>query len=241
MTMRFGNLFAGAGLLAVLAATVGATPAAAQARALEVHLTPTLGWYTPIQNLATVPDDSQSVWSRVEPAPVLGLAAEAGLRSVPFLGARIGVRYAPSELALRRFDGFQSCGQDCGRARYTSEPLAPASLLLVTGDLLLRGPRMAAVQPYLAAGGGLKRYDFRQQELEGEAATVFAQDETRRTLHLGLGLDTRWKHYSLVTELGSHLSSFGEEVPSLIHPERMDPGERQLDLFLSVGLRVRAF
>jgi hypothetical protein len=239
--MRSGNLFALGALLAALTATVGASPAAAQARAVEVHLTPTLGWYTPVQNLATVPDDSERVWSRVEPAPVLGLAAEAGLRSVPFLGARVGLRYAPSELALRRFDGFQSCGQDCGRASYTSEPLAPASLLLVTGDLLLRGPRLAAVQPYVAAGGGIKRYDFRQQELEGEAAAVFAEDETRRTLHLGLGLDTRWKRYSLVTELGSYLSSFSEQAPSLIHPERMDRGERQLDLFLSVGLRVRAF
>jgi len=179
------------------------------------------------------------VAARIEPAPVFGVAADAGLSSMPFLGVRFSIRYAPSELALRRLDGFRSCGTDSERAAYSCEPLAPASLLFVTGDLMLRGPRLAAMQPYLAVGGGIKHYRFRHPELEGEAASVFAEDETRRTLHLGL--DTRWRRYSLVTEVGSYFSTFGEEVPSPIDPSRMDRGELQNDLFLSVGLRVPLF
>jgi hypothetical protein len=136
-----------------------------------------------------------------------GLTAELGL-PVRALSLRGGLMYVSSGLDARRFAGFESCGSDCDEAVYSSESIAGGRVFIAVADVVLRGPRIGPVQPYLLGGAGFKRYDFAQGELSGGYAAEYARDVTQRTSHVGLGTDVRIGSHSLVLEVSDYVGGF---------------------------------
>jgi hypothetical protein len=144
--------------------------------------------------------------------------------------------YVPSDLSIRRHTGFKSCGDHCERLTYTHDPVAPSSLLALTGDLLLRTPRIWRVQPYVLAGGGIKHYNFAQSKLSGEFAAAYERDVTDPTLHLGLGTDWRVGRYGITAEASNYFSMFDVQPGVQPSSEHM-----QNDILYRVGIRVPLF
>jgi serine/threonine protein kinase len=102
-----------------------------------------------------------------------------------------------------------------------------ADVLALVADVVYRPlPRIVLVQPYVMAGGGLKRYNFRDNT--GNLEDVLPGSSSDFTVHLGAGLDVGLGPIRLVGEVADYISWFRLE------------GDRnvQNDLFFMVGFRV---
>lgn len=236
MRFRIATIF----LLALLG--VPLTRAASQTGAPRVQLTPYVGWYSSVDDLRQVPDGTVNpdgtpgaAWTRLKPGPAVGLLAE--IRSpLSFVGLRGNLLYVSSDLSILRHTGFKSCGEHCREFTYTHDPIASSSLVALTGDLVLRMPRIWRVQPYVLTGGGIKHYNFAQSKLSGEFATAYERDVTDPTLHLGLGTDWRLGRYGVVAEISNYFSMFDVQPGEPANTEHM-----QSDITYTLGVRVPLF
>jgi hypothetical protein len=211
--------------------------AGAQSRRFDLKVIPTVGWYDPTQDLRPSPEAGSSEWTRMTAGPTIGLHAELGL-PLPVVGLRAGLMYAASDLAVRRFAGWERCGESCRRATYDADPITGSRILIAVGDLVLRGPHFRAVQPYLLAGGGIRHYDFGQEELVGEFATAYADDETQRIGHLGLGIDLGVGRYRFILEANDYIGEFAPGRTDASAPRYARGGKKQNDVAITAGFRI---
>lgn len=104
------------------------------------------------------------------------------------------------------------------------------SLLVLTGAAVIRPiPRLLAAEPYLLAGGGLRRFGF---ETADPAVEGVLRDQTRGAVHLGGGVDVMLGSLSAVVEVAGVVGRF--------EPGGEPPGDRRTmtDVFLTVGLAL---
>lgn len=103
---------------------------------------------------------------------------------------------------------------------------AEVDVVAITGDLVFRPlPRIVVVQPYLLAGGGVKRYSFKQ-----EGVTGFDDDRSNFTGHIGAGADLKLGPIAVLAEVSDYISSFKNEAT--------DDSKLQNDVFVMVGFRI---
>lgn len=209
-------------LLAVaLVSAASASDTIAQERGTPISVIPSAGWYTPTGDLTLV---SQQ-WLRMAPGPVLGLQAEARLPTGG-IAVRGGFGWVASELTRRRVLDDGTCGNNCPVVRDEFERVAGGQIYLAVADAVIHGPRFGPIQPYLLAGGGIKRYDFAQRDLQGEFARALQEGGMDLTTHVGLGLTLTVGPNTLLFEAGDYIS-------------RPEAGPRQNDVAVKAGVRVR--
>lgn len=218
--------------LAALLLFAGVSEAAAQAPRLT--LTPAAGLYYPTRDLGRVDEGGDAVPVFLDQSAMAGLSVEAAFPAFP-VQARGRILYAPrTHLVAERLVGEEPCGTGCTRFIYDQDELASGSVLVAVAEAVLRAPERFPLRPYLAAGGGLRRYAFAQDDLEGEFAEAFADDVSRFVAHVGVGFDVAVGRMGVNVEVGDHLGRY-----------RIDPGaggvgaeEMQHDLTASLGVRI---
>ena len=209
--MRSALLAAGAALLATTA-----TPAAAQVTSPRVALVATAGYFHPDQPLRSVPQDGGPVYSGLGSAAALGLAAEVRT-PVRGIAVRLSSSYTRPELEVGATP----------EERTTSRSTVSAVGL----DGVVRGPRFGPAQPYLLLGAWVRRYDFDQDALTGGAAETYADDETRRAGHAGVGVSWNVGRWAVLAEAGGWFGEFDDADEEVVRV-------RQQDFHLNLGVRV---
>jgi len=115
------------------------------------------------------------------------------------------------------------CRADCARSTVTS----------ATATLALRPlPRLILIQPYLLAGGGMKRYDFTKDDIRDEGLRAVLSEQNQLTGHLGGGVEVNLGALRLTGELSDLLSRFDDGRNA------STSDELQHDLFFTVGLVI---
>lgn len=212
--MRDARLKTTPGTLAPLVlavAALAAYPSSALAQG-GIRLIPQVGLYAPVSDLGTAADGAVEIGKR-ESTLGFGLALElAARRTVSF---RLnGVYGTESEVPV----DVVGC-TDCS---------ARSTVAAVTGSAVFRPlPNLIVVQPYLQAGGGLKRYDFDEDDARAEGVDAFVSDQNELTGQLGLGLEFGVLGFRMLIELSDFISGFDTEGGE---------GETQHDFFLTVGI-----
>lgn len=199
---------------AVTCLVLMSAPAVAQAPGFDLKLNPRIGLYQPLTNLA----DAPGAVAEMKGSLAIGLGAELQLGALPF-GLRANLDYATSSEV-----------QLSGGSVTTSES-PNATLLALVGDLMFRPlPKLIIVQPYLFAGGGVKKYDVSTSD------AVFAdlKSASDPTVHLGGGLDLGLGPLALNAEVGDYIS-WSDFQGSL---SGNSDTKTQHDLFLTVGLSI---
>lgn len=183
-------------------------PDSADAQALKVN--PRLGVYVPMTDLGEQTREGVAEAVALDNSLALGLGVEFRLPFIPF-NLRANLDYA-TETAVT--------------AEGLDDEVDRVSLLALTGDVVLRLPRLVVVQPYFFVGGGLKQYGFDRGDVEG------FRDASDPTLHLGGGLDLGFRSLSLTAQLSDYISWY-----------ELQDGDSQIqhDLFLSIGLAFGLF
>lgn len=180
----------------------------------QLRLLPQVGLYAPVSDVGTVGtgDGARTIGSR-ESSFAYGLAAELG--SADGTNFRLTVLYGT--------DG-EVPGADIGCTGATCE--ARSTVINLTGSFILRPlPRIVLVQPYLVAGGGLKRYDY---DFEGDTSLrdTLGDDANKLTGQLGVGADWTLGILNGTVEISDFVSGAILE----------DGGDTQHDFFLTIGV-----
>lgn len=196
------------GSMTVLAAAgILFTPALAGAQG--VALTPMAGAYIPASDLYELRESAEAARVDKEAAFGLALALELG----PVRGT---LAYATGATVNR-----SGVDETTGR-------LGDGSVLTATLGVALRPvPRILGLQPYLLAGGGLKRESYSFDEADGvpDPGSALEDDFTDPAAHIGLGMDLLLGHLGVVLEV----SDFVTLRDGDIGPH---------DAFVLVGLRL---
>jgi hypothetical protein len=186
------------------ALAAAASPAAAQIPGFGVRLVPKAGMYRPLGDLV----DGFRIQNKI----AIGLGAELKLPLIP-IGVRANVDYTPAS------DIEDDAGNRAGTVSLTN----------LVGDLMFRPlPGIIPVQPYLFAGGGVKKYKFR----DFTTATFGSDDNSSDpTLHAGAGVGLGIGPMSVVVEGGDYISRF----------KRLGDSKLQNDLYAMVGVKLGLF
>ncbi len=204
--MRWKGFSCAAAALVLMAAPVSAQ---------TISLLPKVGGFAPLSDL----QDANGGVQELKGSLAIGLAAELKLPVLPRL--RVGFDYATnSELS------------DSGIGATGTAP--NATLLAVTGDLVLRPLNAGPIRPYGLLGAGVKHYDISTDELtDPDLQAIFDHNQSNFTGHLGAGLDVGLGVLGVTVEASDYISRF-------------DPGDAgdskwQNDIFAMVGMRLGLF
>jgi hypothetical protein len=219
--MPFGSTWfhrTGALLLAGLLA-LSLLPQSAEA---QLRLLPSVGIYAPLADLGSIRETNGQV------------LVDAGRRDAT-LAFGLG-------LELGNPQGFASIRGQLGYATAADVPISAigcghcelrSTLLTTTAAVVLRPvPRLGAVQPFLVAGGGLKRYGFSREDLGTTGFIDGFRDQGRRTVQVGAGMQFTLGPVRPVVELSGYVSRF-EVDPGTEGREGSD--DRQTDLMLTIA------
>jgi len=196
--------------LTALVLVLARAPVEAQVPGVDLKLGVRAGIYRPAGDLAEFFGSS----ARLERGPAIGASAEFKLPLLP-LSLRGHIDYVlPTDALL---NGQRLTGGN--------------SLLMLTADLKFRmAPPLIPIEPYLFAGGGVKRYNF-----DDRFATALAtfSDRENLTVRVGAGLGLTLGRFSLVAEASNLLSRF--------HLDETDDSTLQNDIFGMIGLQFALF
>jgi hypothetical protein len=194
----------------------------------QLKVVPQVGLYAPVADLGEIRDNAGQTLvelGRRESTLALGVELEWG-RSESSLGVRGGVAHATrSEIPIQGV----GCA-DCS---------ARSSLTAVGAALVVRPfPQMALVRPLLLAGGGVLYHDFDDRQLREENWTDVLVNQSQPYLHLGMGTHLFLGPLTPQIEFSARVSGFdpGGGPPSVNPPQFMTSGDRQTNLFLTVGI-----
>ncbi len=198
---------------ALLAALLLFPPAPSSA---QIRLIPSVGVYTPFTDL---PSPSQAFdVGKKESTLAYGVAAEIGTPDKVSLRVNL-LRATDSEVPVSSF----GCDNDCARSTVTS----------ATATLVLRPlPRIVLVQPFLLAGGGVKRYDYTRQDFDDEGLGTLFSDKNLLSGHLGIGAELGFGPLHLTAELSDLLSRFSSDQAG------SGSNDLQHDVFFTLGLVI---
>ncbi len=200
---------------ALLACCLLAALAPEGARAQGGFLIFQAGSYVPTQDLGVLTDAG------------FGEAVEFGERERSFAYS-LGLELAVSG----PFSGRATLAYGTSADVVVEEGMCPEceasnNVLNATAALVFRPlPDGLAIQPYLLGGGGVKHYDLQSLDALNRSPL---QDQTRRTLLLGAGIEIRLGPMRVVTELSDYVSPIFADN---------DVEATQHDLFLTAGLML---
>jgi hypothetical protein len=198
-TFVFSVLYATASL-----AALGAGSVAAQVPGVGVRLVPKVGMYRPLGDLTELAGGAKT-----KDHLSVGIGAELKLPIVP-INVRANVEYLPHTDVMSDAD----------------VRVGSVSMTNLVADLMFRPlPGIIPVSPYLFAGGGVKKYDFRDFST---AILNSSDNSTEPALHVGAGVEFKLGVTGLVVEVGDYISRF----------ERAGKSKLQNDGFASLGVRV---
>lgn len=201
--------------LVLAVAALAGYPSSALAQG-GIRLIPQVGLYAPVSDLgrASSTEGAVEIGER-ESTLGFGLALELGARRTVSFRLN-GVYGTESEVPV---DGT-GC-TDC---------TARSTVAAVTGSAVFRPlPNLIVVQPYLQAGGGLKRYDFDEDDAQAEGVDAFVSDQNELTGQLGVGLEFNLLGFRALLELSDFISGFDAEGGE---------AETQHDFFLTLGIAL---
>ncbi|HEX9937651.1 MAG TPA: hypothetical protein VGB15_11035 [Longimicrobium sp.] len=202
-------------LTAAALALAAAAPGHAEAQTRPVTVIVGLG-PSHAARLGGLPGPQGPVQGRLLGAttPMLGIQAPTALRGV---GLRLAVQHSNPTLALQGEDGFVTSGH--------------VGVTTVTADAVIDLPHVLGARPYLLAGGGVRRYDFDEDDFRGSASPITPVDEMEPLLHLGAGVAWRVGRADLFAEASS--------VSTKFRTRGMDPGGRSVGTFgYTLGVRL---
>ncbi|MSR35633.1 MAG: hypothetical protein EXR95_03165 [Gemmatimonadetes bacterium] len=197
---------------AALAYALSATPAAAQMR-----LIPQVGLYSHFSSFPSVSAGARDL----KKSASLAFGASLELGRPDKVSFRVNVLHATDSAVPVGAIGCS--GSECARSTVSS----------ATGTLALRPlPNIILVQPYLLAGGGVKRYDFTKGDLQSEGLGSVLSDQNQLTGHLGGGIEVNLGLLRVTGEISDLLSKFdnGENTS--------ESDKLQHDMFVTVGLVI---
>ena len=204
-------------LLLCVTMSLGQAFAPVEAQA-QVRLIPQIGVYSAVEAPGSVQGVNGAYEiGKYESTTAYGAALEFG--GDQGVGFRVGGLYAPKAETVVSGLGCQ-----------TGCP-AGVDLLSVHGALVIRPlGRIFLVEPYLVAGGGLKRFDYNPEDLGDGIGQIFS-DESKGAGILGIGAAVGLGGAALTFELSDH---FHWADPNLdnVGRTRMD------DFFFTVGLAL---
>lgn len=182
----------------------------------QLRILPQAGLYAPVSDLGSVStvDGARTVGER-ESSFAYGAALELG----PADGTTFRIT------GLYGSDGELPVG-DVGCT--SAECSVRSTVVNLTGSVVLRPiPRLVLVQPYLVAGGGLKRYDY---DFDGDTSLrdALGDDANELTGQLGVGADWTLGIINGTVEISDFVSG------SVLD----DGGDTQHDFFVTVGLYI---
>jgi hypothetical protein len=182
---------------------VAGAPAYAQVPGINVHLGARAGIFSPMGALA------ESTEGELKLQRGLGIGASIEL-DIPLSPINVRANVDAAMGAKLELDGEEI-------------PDTEVDVIAITGDLVFRPlPRIVVLQPYLLAGGGVKRYSF--------STNVFSEDRSDFTGHIGAGADLKFGPISVLAEISDYISSFKNEGT--------DESKLQNDVFVMVGFRI---
>ncbi|HEV2130460.1 MAG TPA: hypothetical protein VGR27_05135 [Longimicrobiaceae bacterium] len=201
----------------------------AQQAPTRISLVPRIGVLTQAsafkQQWNDPPPEYRQVWRyRFQPDLVLGAAAEVETSALP-VGLRLEVNHAPSLRLKHEASSFGPPVYGDARADLTTGTVAA----LIEPDQAC----YQAICPRLLLGAGVKHYRFDALLLSDDTIYPFAEDQTRATLQLGVGIATRLAgRLSLIAEI----NDFSNRVV-LFNAD--DPSGRVHDTLATVGVALR--
>lgn len=159
-------------VLSTALALASALPAAAQIRIPPVQLVTGVG-YSQGTSLGFLGNRDGAAFAshRNAAAFQVGLQTPSGVRGVDL---RLSLQYSNPTLQMDKGD-------------LALEPVYRTGITTLTMDALVHLPRVIGARPYVLAGAGLKRYDFKQTYYRASNQPVVPDDEITPTLRLGAG------------------------------------------------------
>jgi len=178
----------------------------------QFRLIPKVGLYADVTDLGTV-DTADGIKDVGEHETSLAYGLSLDFGSYNTFGFRVtGLYGSDAEVPV---GGIGCSGTEC---------VLRTTVLGVSGDVVLRLlPPGSILRPYLAAGAGIKRYDF-EFSTDSQLDDAFG-DESKFSGVLGVGMD--WN-------LG--ILKGNVEVTDYISSSAIEDGDRQHDFFVTVGL-----
>jgi hypothetical protein len=110
-------------------------------------------------------------------------------------------------------------------------PLYTAAITTAGADVVVRGPRLLDVRPYVLAGAGLRHYAFSGPPAEQTDGTPFGNDALVPVAHVGAGLGWNVGRYELFLEASRYFDT-------LENSERFQRLNNNRERVLSVGVRI---
>jgi hypothetical protein len=215
MAFRAFKQTAAAALTVVAAGMVsGMMPGAAEA---QISLRPSVGMYVPVSELGQVEGVAGGVeLGKAESTLAYGVAVEFG-------SIRANLAYAGNSDIPVDGVGCETCS-------------ARSTMLAGTVALAIRPiPQVLFFQPYLLAGGGLKRYNFDPENFDEEGLDGILDDQNQFAGQVGLGLDFSLGGLGLFTELNDYISKVE------LAPDDQDfdwDSDLQHDMIWSLGISL---
>jgi hypothetical protein len=198
---------------AAVAALVLLPPRGADA---QLRVIPQIGVYAPFADLPSPSEAADA--GKKESTLAYGVAAELGTPDK--VSFRVNLMHATdSDVPVPSL----GCSSDCQRSTVTT-----ASATLVLRPL----PRIILVQPFLLAGGGVKRYDYTREDFQDEGLQSLFDDQNRLTAHLGVGAEVGLGIVRLTAEISDLMSRFDADQAG------SGSNDLQHDAFFTVGLVI---
>lgn len=188
--------------LGLLAGAFAAGPAAAQ-----IHITPAIGAYIPASDIEDLRNQAENSRLQREATLGLGLNVELGM-------LRASIAYASGAKLTE-----EGVNEDDGS-------IGDGSVLAAAADIVIRPLPRLGIQPYLLAGGGVKRMDYSFDD-EGLGSIPLDRSNTELTLHAGAGVDFMFGPIGIMAEVSDFISQDEEDKWA------------QHDAFVLVGVRLR--
>jgi opacity protein-like surface antigen len=188
-------------LATTLALAAAAAPAAAQIRIPPVRLIAGVG-EAGASNYGLFQNESglYHLMHGASTATQLGLEAPSGIRGVDL---RLGFQYWKPML---RRETVSTAG-DVGSA---PQNVYRTSVKTLTLDAAVHLPRVLDSTPYLLAGAGVIRNDFKETYYHDSNQPVVPADRTLATLHLGAGTAWNVGRYDLFVEGSTFIAPHGD-------------------------------
>lgn len=210
-----------AGAAAVAAALLLPAGLAAPAQAAaQMRLIGQVGLYVPLSDLGQVQSGGDAVEIADREGTLgFGLALELGARQT--WSFRVNGVYGTES-------GVPVSGVGCTDCK------ARSTVAALTGTAVFRPlPNLIVVQPYLQAGGGLKRYDFDDDDLRAEGFDAFLSDQNKLAGHLGVGAEVNAGLVRLLFEVSDFISGIDLGGDDAVAEE-----ETQHDFLITIGVSI---
>jgi hypothetical protein len=209
-------------LLALSTAASAQEPAdtTPKARRATIHLLPSLGRMDG-RVLGFVEGDFERPALIGDAGRVVGLAAEVRtpLRGVDL---RAGITYSRHGFVP---DASQPPQDPAVVGRHT------ATITTAGADVVVRGPRLLELRPYVLAGAGIRHYSFSGLPSEETDGTPFASDALTPVLHVGAGVAFDVGRYEVYLESSRYFDT-------LENADRFRGLDNNRERLLSVGVRI---